>query len=390
MGKDKNRKNGPRHSSVTPQKSSDQRQSIFDLTQTDPWAHQARKAKRSQSVAPASGSKPTPLSPAFSGKKTSAPGSASRATTTIEVPQDPIKNKGYVLQQLSLAKNRANVRPSFFGAVRLNDEDGSPRSDQTARDDTPTPGQNKEKKKKKSKGDTNGKGTSAQGGKSQYEVEEAKRQEKKKRHKGEMEQQTARAVEIQAGKQSDRTISLFFPMEVTTQLTIPLVAAANESRKRKREDEEADEFKRRVETEAYAFKKLRESIPPIRIQCVARMLEREQGVQPTEMAVLLTTARETVLDLARQQIMQTEMVQETLQKEMVGILKKQKERLAMLEGKHETAVPAPPAAPAAVQIIDDDTSSAGSDASGDVEDDEEDNELIAGPIHETSDKCPTQ
>ncbi|KIW89921.1 uncharacterized protein Z519_09351 [Cladophialophora bantiana CBS 173.52] len=360
MAKDRSRKhwNGKRHSSATPQKSSTFTQDIIDLTQTDPWTHQARRARSVAPVAPVapgSSSKPTPLSPGFPIRKSVERGS--RLTTTVNVPQDPKSNPAYIFQQLALANNRANTRPSFFGILDPDDGESSGRSDTTERDDTPTPGhmeaRDKDKAKKKS---SQGKGKDKQPDREKdkkpadtskaqhHEGETRQREEKKKRKEEKKKKQLSRPVETQA-------------------------VAAAESRKRKRDNEEARAFKRRVELEANAVKKLRESLPTVRLDRVFGKLEREEGTKPTEMAVLLTTARDTILDLARQQVLQTQRAQKTIQDELLRILKEQRDKLAELEGKAN-----PSAAPAlaahspekeVVEVIDGTSCSSSDDSSSD-------------------------
>ncbi|OAG41961.1 hypothetical protein AYO21_03696 [Fonsecaea monophora] len=397
MAKDKSRKhaNGKRHSSVTPQKSTRLTQDIVDLTKTDPWAHQARRARSvAAGAVPDSGSKLTPLSPAFGGRKVVDAGSAPRLQTTIEVPQDPKSNPTYIFQQLALSKNRANTRPSFYGAVGADDGEASSRSDATERDSTPTPGhtgtRDKTKPKKKRRS-TEGNGReqlqdrgnekrSADTGKAQHQEKEARQREDKKKRKDEKKKK---------------------------QPTTPTEARPVESRKRKRNDEEAEAFKRRVEVEANAVKRLRESLPAVRLDRVSRRLEREEGIKPTEMAVLLVTSRETIIDLARQQVLQTERAQKTIQDELLRILKEQNERLVELEGKTKprvTPLLVKHAQEREVEVIDDSSSSSSSDNSSsdsDDDDDDDDDESVQEshvgrksnnplPAQKPLDRCPTQ
>ncbi|KIW81453.1 hypothetical protein Z517_04478 [Fonsecaea pedrosoi CBS 271.37] len=399
MAKDKSRKhaNGKRHSSVTPQKSTRLTQDIVDLTKTDPWAHQARRARSvAAGAVPGSGSKLTPLSPAFGGRKVVDTGSAPRLQTTIEVPQDPKSNPTYIFQQLALSKNRANTQPSFYGAVGADDGEASSRSDATERDSTPTPGhtgtRDKTKPKKKRKSiegngreqlqDRGNEKRSAGTGKAQHQEKEARQREDKKKRKDEKKK-----------KQPTN------PTEVRPATTV-------ESRKRKRNDEEAEAFKRRVEVEANAVKGLRESLPAVRLDRVSRRLEREEGIKPTEMAVLLVTSRETIIDLARQQVLQTERAQKTIQDELLRILKDQNQRLAELEGKTKSrAAPllVKHAPEREVEVIDDTSSSSSSDdSSSDSDDDDDDDdesvqESHVGkksnnplPAQKPLDRCPTQ
>lgn len=81
-----------------------------------------------------------------------------------------------------------------------------------------------------------------------------------------------------------------------------------------------------------AVKKLRESLPTTRIARVARNIEREEGFQPSEMAVLLIAARETVIDLARSHLAQTEKSCHAVQKELLNLVKAQQEKLEALDG----------------------------------------------------------
>ncbi|KIW34833.1 uncharacterized protein PV07_01584 [Cladophialophora immunda] len=394
MARDKSRKHmsGKRHSSVTPQKPNSLTQDIVDLTKTDPWAHQARRARSIAPVAPGSGSKLTPLSPAFSGRKTLDGGPASRLTTRIDVPQDPKSNPTYIFQQLSLAKNRANTRPSFFGALGTDDGEASGRSDITERDSTPTPGhkgareKDKSKKKRKtSEGNSKDRlqdrenekrpADTAKGQHQHHEKEARQREDKKKRKDDKKKKQLARPTEAQP-------------------------VATSESRKRKRENEEAEAFKRRVEVEANAVKRLRESLPSVRLDRVFRRLEREEGMTPTEMAVLLVTARETIIDFARQQVLQTERAQKTIQDELLRVLKEQNERLAELEGKTKSRaaqVLAGPGREEEVEVIDDTSSSSSSDDDSSSSDEDSVQKSCVGkkannpsPQQKALDRCPTQ
>ncbi|OCT50160.1 hypothetical protein CLCR_07253 [Cladophialophora carrionii] len=357
MGRDKNRKHRPRASSVTPQKV-DARADCVDLTKTDPWAHQARLAKRAQSVGPPSISKSTLLSPAFSGENTTGNKSTPRSGTVIGVPHDPNIDPRLVYQRMAALRNDAQRHASFFSTVMLNDEEeATGKSDDTIRDETPTPGQkegrDKKKKKSKRKDEENQEdvGKTRVSKKTHMQVEEDMRKEKKKKVKKEMEQQTARAIE---GLQA---------------------AAADRSRKRKRDEDGAEAFKRRVEVEANAVKRLRESLPVFRLERVTHALERDEGSQPTEMAVLLTTARETIIDLARAQLLQMERMSNVVEKEMLNIVRAQRARLDELEGRKNATVLAPaPAIAATTKPMAteaeafNDTSSAGSyDSSDDLD-----------------------
>jgi len=99
------------------------------------------------------------------------------------------------------------------------------------------------------------------------------------------------------------------------------------SRKRKRTSEDDDS----KTAEATAIAKLRQSLPTNRINRVAKQLKQEIGCDPTELTVLLTTAGDTIIDLARQQVRQTEQSYQTIQAELLRMLKEQKERLETLE-----------------------------------------------------------
>ncbi len=183
MGKDKSHKHRPRASSDTPQKENTRADNL-DQNMTDPWAHQARMARQGLSAGSGSNLKPTPLSPAFSGKRTNEQDAASRPVNKISVPQDPNIDPSLIFQRMTMMKNPASRRPTFFGAVRLDDENG--------REDTPTPGQETVKNKKKKK--------SQEGDKENPirlvdEAGEAKREERKQKVKAQMEQQTTRAIQ---------------------------------------------------------------------------------------------------------------------------------------------------------------------------------------------------
>ncbi|KAJ9616717.1 hypothetical protein H2200_000436 [Cladophialophora chaetospira] len=331
MSKHKNRKHH-RASSVTPQKLNTRADKV-DLTGTDPWAHQARMAQRDQSGGPTPAQKPTPLSPSFfSGK-------ASR----IRVPQDPNVDPTVVYQRLAAVKADTKRQPTFIGAVRLDDdedEDSTKNSDETLGDETRNSGQHEVKDKKKKKKSKEGKSTE----KSTRPVDEAGeaiRTEKKKKVKAQMEQQTARAIE---------------GMQAAAGVTV------NDSRKRKREEDDGEEFKRRVEVEANAVKTLRETLPTFILERVSRAMEREHGTKPTEMAVLLTAAKDTVLDLARAQLFHTQQVSNVVQTEMSRVLQSQAKRIKELETEGRYNEPASASKPnRTVAETLDETSSEGSD-----------------------------
>lgn len=65
---------------------------------------------------------------------------------------------------------------------------------------------------------------------------------------------------------------------------------------------------------------------------MASKLKSDTGSDPTDIAVLATAARETIIDLARQQIEQTEHSYHTIQNELLRMLKQQNDRLERLEG----------------------------------------------------------
>lgn len=88
-----------------------------------------------------------------------------------------------------------------------------------------------------------------------------------------------------------------------------------------------------VNAEAEAFQRLQESLPPFRLLRVTEELRRRTGgSDPTKMAVVLTAARETIVDLARQQVAQTERSFQTIQAELLRLLTEANERLARFEG----------------------------------------------------------
>jgi hypothetical protein len=82
-----------------------------------------------------------------------------------------------------------------------------------------------------------------------------------------------------------------------------------------------------------AVKRLRETLPRFRLDRVARVLEQQDGEKPTEMAVLLNTARDTILDLARAQVVQMEGASDVLQSELFKVVKGQEEKIKDLEAK---------------------------------------------------------
>ena len=366
MIKDKSRKHPPRALSDTPQKTNT-RADNTDQNMTDPWAHQARMAKRALSAAAGSNSKPTPLSPAFAGKSPNEKDSASRPGNTISVPQDPNIDPSLIFQRMNHVRNAANPRPTYFGAVRLNDANG--------REDTPTPGQETVKNKKKKKSKEGDKGNRI---KLLDEAGEAERKEHKKKFKAQMEQQTTRAIQdIKAGKKQ--------PQSQAGLAYQTLIAAANETRKRKREVDDGEAFQRRVEVEANAVKKLRETLPAFSLHRVSRALEREDGILPTEMAVLLTVARDMILDLAKAQLFQTQQISSDVHEGMMRMIGAQEKRLKKLERNSIETEPSSTNVteplPTVAETLDHDTSSSGSDSDSDSdsEEEEEDTEVAELP-----------
>lgn len=149
MGKLKARGHGQRSASATPHRARQIWKDVIDLTDDS-------GPGPGPSSAPLS--KPTPLSPAFNLKR-----NANR--NLIPVPQDRKVLPAFVSQQLALARNRAQIRPSFSSTIDADEDSDSSDDDQDSRDDTPTPthvegkvkakgkGKEKEKRKKKAKED---------------------------------------------------------------------------------------------------------------------------------------------------------------------------------------------------------------------------------------------
>jgi hypothetical protein len=144
---------------------------------------------------------------------------------------------------------------------------------------------------------------------------------------------------VEAGmyhSQRPRSVSLSGPTNSRT---------APESRKRKRdnvdEEDEQGELARPpadgdanvLHVEALAIQRLQESVPAVRKRHVEHKLRQETGHEPSELAVLITAARETIIDLARQQVMQTQQSYHALQTELLRLLKEQTARLERLEEK---------------------------------------------------------
>ncbi|KIW19201.1 hypothetical protein PV08_03495 [Exophiala spinifera] len=91
--------------------------------------------------------------------------------------------------------------------------------------------------------------------------------------------------------------------------------------------------------EAKALKQLREILPSKRVSRVETQLRLEMaawGCEPTETTVLVTTARDTVIDLARQQVVQTERSYQAIQAELLRMLKEQNKKLRRWERRAKT------------------------------------------------------
>ncbi|EXJ87314.1 hypothetical protein A1O3_04273 [Capronia epimyces CBS 606.96] len=331
MARNKNREIGRRHASATPQRPHRPVQNFIDLTQSDPWVPRS-------TALPV---RPTPLSPSFSGR-----------ASTVAVPQDPKSNPAYLFQQLALAKNRASSRPVF--SSKLEAEETAGESAEDGQVETPTPGQKevKEKRKKKSKekkekqqleeaeAEANKKpNRKKEHNKSENGKDKKKSKKVKEKPKNDMEEsvEDKRPKEVkyepkdqEPGTSFPGLLRLYF---IPSRRHLLIEFTVTQSRKRKRQYDEEISSRRAGEIEANAINKLRESLPTARIARVTKDLQRETGVDPTDMAVLVTTARETILDLARQQLEQTERSFQTIQTELLRMLKKQNDKLARLEGK---------------------------------------------------------
>ncbi len=85
-----------------------------------------------------------------------------------------------------------------------------------------------------------------------------------------------------------------------------------------------------LDIEADAIKKLRESLPPERVSRVGRQLKRDSE-NISDMTILLTAARETIIDLASHQLMHAAYSVNNVQTEMVKLLQLQTERIERLE-----------------------------------------------------------
>lgn len=118
---------------------------------------------------------------------------------------------------------------------------------------------------------------------------------------------------------------------------------------------------------------MRETLPTFSLERVARAMERENGSKPTEMAVLLTAARDTLLDLAKAQLFQTQQVSSVVHAGMMKMISTQAKRLKELEGDGTETEKLPATVPEPLRTVAetlDDTSSSGSDS------DSEDEEIV--------------
>ncbi|KIX07937.1 uncharacterized protein Z518_02591 [Rhinocladiella mackenziei CBS 650.93] len=340
MGKNKSNDRGRRHTSAPTLKTKEPLD-LIDLTQTAP------RPERPKPVV----SKPTVLTPAFGPKP-----------CTVAVPQDPKPNPAYIFQRLALTRTRANMRPSFAHTVQANKEDNVKEGD-VDRDDTPTPSHKELKEKKKRTYEENG------GEKRSKGKESVKKSEKLQTKVGEEREGKEKPKERE--KSRDKADKGRESKE--SQKEKKREAANNESqtekksRKRKREgDEEEQDNEYSVEVEANAILKLRESLPTVRLSRVRNKLIKETGKAPTEVAVLLTAAKDTIIDLARQQVVQTERSYQTIQSELLRMIKEQNGRLERLKGRARVSVE-----------VNDNTSVESSDDDCD-EDDDEDEDLNIG------------
>ncbi|KAK4944852.1 hypothetical protein LTR10_015771 [Elasticomyces elasticus] len=310
-----------RAASATPQKARQIWKNVVDLTD-DPWAPTYHK--------------PTPLSPSFNPNP-----------SLIVAPQDVKSSPAYIFQQLALAKNRANVRPSFSSTIQFDDDSGDDASEAESNDkeNTPTPKQSRnkdrskqvsypdkeeivaqeepgkkvpEEAKLKSKSRKKEKSKPALVGESKTSTDSPNKKTKKEKTKPQAEAED-RAEDKKSRKE--------FKQETQED-------HGGKSRKRKRTSEDDDS----KAAEATAIAKLRQSLPTNRISRVAKQLKQEIGCDPTELTVLLTAAGDTIIDLARQQVRQTELSYQTIQGELLRMLKEQKERLEMLETQTAFAV----------------------------------------------------
>lgn len=315
---------------------------VIDLTD-DPWTV--------NSTAPTH-HKPTPLSPSFNPKP-----------SIIAVPRDPKKTPAYIFQQLALNKNRANIHPSFSSTVRTAESDGDDSSEVGSddKDNSPTPRQRRGKDQSKEGPTSEGK-TINRGEHGKNQPKEAKPKDKsqnkkeKSKHIGAEEKKPTDSSKKKAKKEKAKPRAGADKQPATTKSrsevkqeaveveggkctgmdTIPYDALHTDPgsptakfRKRKRSSEELDS----ETAEAKAVGKLRDSLPSNRISRVAKQLKQEIGRDPTELTVLLSAAKDTIIDLARQQVRQTEQSYQTIHAELVRMLKEQNEKLAMLEGR---------------------------------------------------------
>ncbi|EXJ83477.1 hypothetical protein A1O1_07100 [Capronia coronata CBS 617.96] len=308
MARNKHRDSGRRYASASPQRAPRPPPTVIDLTQSDPWADRST----------ARAVKPNPLSPAFGGR-----------ASTVAVPEDPKSTPAYLFQQLALARNRASVRPSFSSRLPTNGMDGQGGENEDEADETPTPDQKevKEKRKKKSKNK-----------KEKQELEEAKAN---KKQDGKKENNKSEDVKDKRSKQANEKskddvetpVGSKKKSKKVKQEPIDPEPVSTLSRKRKRGKDDESSSQKVGEVEADAVNKLRDSLPTVRVSRVARDLQRETGSDPTDIAIVATAARETIIDLARQQLEQTEQSYHLVQTELLRMLRQQNKRLERLEGK---------------------------------------------------------
>lgn len=111
------------------------------------------------------------------------------------------------------------------------------------------------------------------------------------------------------------------------------------SQKRQREVDNADaeaearaiQRRRKKQVKARATETLRGVIPSVYMARVRNRLANEEGTALTELSVLLTAAKEMVVDLAKSQVMQTAQLPNESHAEMLSILRAQEARLQKLE-----------------------------------------------------------
>jgi len=93
-------------------------------------------------------------------------------------------------------------------------------------------------------------------------------------------------------------------------------------------------FNLSLDSETRAIKRLREAIPGTKLTLVSQKLEQECGTRPTGLAVLAETAREIIVDLARERMssnMGLGVSPEGVGGEVFRMLREQKGRLDRLE-----------------------------------------------------------